>query len=118
MVAHDRTPAIGIVIFMKLPHISPKALLIISTGLVIVITPWMILTLLPFSPFIHVGESVVYVTFISHIAILYAALSTIQAAQVEIKQDSIEEERQKEHSADFDEIERKIDEIHRTIDAE
>lgn len=70
------------------------------------------LTVLPFSPFISVGESVVYVTFISHIAILYAALSTVQAAQVEIKQDEIENERQNEHNADLDEVERKVDEIH------
>lgn len=97
---------------MKMLHISPKALLAISVALVVIIVPWMVLTVLPFSPFITVGESVVYVTFISHIAILYAALSTIQAAQVEIKQDEIEGSRQNEHSADLDEVERKVDEIH------
>lgn len=83
--------------------------------LVVVITPWMVLTVVPFSPFITVGESVVYVTFISHVAILYAALSTIQAAQVEVKQDQIEQQRQEEHSADLDDVERKVGEIHNEV---
>lgn len=96
-------------------HISPKFLLGISIALVIIITPWMVLTALPGSPFISVGQSVVYVTFISHVAILYAALSTIQAAQVEIKQDQIEKARQNEHSADLDKVEEKVDEIHEKV---
>jgi type VI protein secretion system component VasK len=100
---------------MKFPHISPKFLLVVSLVLVIVITPWMVLTAVPGAPFISVGQSVVYVTFISHVAILYAALSTIQAAQVEIRQEEIEEARQNEHSADLDNVERKVDEIHQNI---
>lgn len=100
---------------IKKLHVSPKFLLAISIALVIVITPWMILTVVPGSPFISIGQSVVYVTFISHVAILYAALSTIQAAQVEIKQDEIEEARQNEHSADLDKVEEKVDEIHQRV---
>lgn len=96
-------------------HISPKFLFYISLALVVLITPWMLLTAIPGAPFISVGESVVYVTFISHVAILYAALSTIQAAQVEIKQDEIEQARQEEHSADLDEVERKVEEVHEVV---
>jgi hypothetical protein len=100
---------------LRLPHISPKGLLIISVVLLVFLIPWTALTVLPFSPFISVGESVVYVTFISHVAIIYAILGTVQAAQVEIKQDEIETERQNEHNADLDEVERKVGEIHADV---
>jgi len=84
----------------------------VSLGLLVLILPWTVLTIVPGSPFISVGESVTYVTFISHVAIIYACLSTIQSAQVELKQDELERERKSEHSADLDEVERKVEEVH------
>lgn len=96
-------------------EINPKFMLRLNLVILIFLLPWTLLLAVPGSPLADLGASVTYVTFISHVALILSCMSTVQAAQVEIKQEQIEKDRQDENSADLDEVERKVGEVHEVV---
>jgi hypothetical protein len=96
-------------------EINPKLMLRLNLAILLFLLPWTALLAVPGSPLVDLGASVTYVTFISHVALILSCMSTVQAAQVEIKQDQIEKARQDENSADLDEVERKVGEVHEAV---
>lgn len=94
---------------------SPIFVYVVNKYLLWFLLPWTILLAVPGSPLAHLGQSVSYVTFISHIALILGAWSTLQAARVEVKQEQYEQAKDSEFEGRIEEkaeqIDQKVDQV-------
>jgi hypothetical protein len=71
-------------------NLSPRAMRHLNGWIIVFLIPWTIL-MLPGLPLIGLGQEVWYVTFVSHLALILAALGAFVAARVEVRQEEDEE---------------------------
>lgn len=61
---------------------------------------------------IFLASSIPFLVFVSVYAVVTGHLATWQAARVEVEQQAQSEQQEREYSADWERMERKIDEVH------